>query len=63
MNDWNPIETAPNNGKRFLAGTIIKNHRLVIAIKNAHGIILDENLQPVYWPMTHWQPLPEPPKE
>ena len=58
---WRPIETAPKDGKRFLAATTIPNHRQVIAMKSAQGIILDENLQPLYWPMTHWMPLPSPP--
>ena len=58
---WQPIETAPKDGKRFLASTTITNHRQVIAIKTAQGIILDENLQPLYWPMTNWMPLPKPP--
>ena len=49
---WQPIETAPKDGKRFLAATTITNHRQVIAIKTEQGIILDENLQPLYWPMT-----------
>ena len=60
---WQPIETAPKDGKRFLAATTIPNHRQVIAIKSSQGIILDENLQPLYWPITHWMPLPSPPTD
>ena len=58
---WQPIETSPKDGKRFLAATTITYHRQVIAIKTAQGIILGENLQPLHWPMTNWMPLPSPP--
>ena len=59
---WQPIETAPRDGKRFLCATIIPNHRLVIAMRGVAGILLDEDCQPLPFPMTHWMPLPARPE-
>ena len=56
---WQEIETAPI-GMRFLAYCYpIENHRVVIAFKTKEGIVLDEFMEPLPWPLTHWMPLPK----
>ena len=59
---WQPMETAPKDGTRFLACVPIKNHRLVIASYNDFGILLDEKAQPMYYAPSWWAPLPERPE-
>ena len=58
---WQPIETAPIS-KRFLAYVPIDNIRLFIAMKTREGLLLDEQMQPMHFPATHWMPLPTPPR-
>ena len=57
-NGWAPIETAPTNGKSFLAFIPIKGHRLVIAFYSKQGVLLNENCIPIYYPASLWHPLP-----
>lgn len=59
---WMPIETAPRDGRRFLAYVPIPNHRMVIAMAGDLGMILNENYLPMPYKPTHWSPLPQPPE-
>jgi hypothetical protein len=60
---WQPIETAPKS-KRVLVFVPIKNHRLVIGWQTMDiGLWLDEKMEPMSYPPTHWMPLPERPHE
>lgn len=61
MSEWQPIETAPKDGRRFLAYVPIEGHRLVIAMYSRQGLLLDESLKPMAFPAFYWMPLPEPP--
>lgn len=61
MSEWQPIETAPKDGRRFLAYVPIEGHRLVIAMYSRQGLILNESLQPMPFPAFYWMPLPAPP--
>lgn len=74
MSEWQPIESAPQDGRQVLLfGT--QNEFADIAMKGAFVFTgywdrFDESWcstattwrGPFYHP-THWQPLPEPPKE
>ena len=73
MSEWQPIETAPKDGTRFLAvdsdGTsgivsIMRRHDPGGETRNPkHHYecwVTDFN-SPRGSPLTHWQPLPEPP--
>ena len=62
---WQPIETAPKNGTKFLAYWPPSDDEWVVLYAICHfsfGTIwpswIDEKDMP-----THWMPLPEPPKE
>lgn len=65
MSEWQPIETAPKDGKIFLAfepsfGRII----LRFGEHADDGSALWEDTLQEYWPHyqpTHWMPLPDPP--
>jgi hypothetical protein len=58
MSEWQPIDTAPKDGRRFLAYVPIEGHRLVIAMYSRQGLLLNENCQPMPYPATEWMPLP-----
>lgn len=62
-NSWQPIETAPRDGRWFLAYVPIERHRLVMCIYSKQGILLNESFQPLPWPATNWHPLPERPDD
>jgi len=62
---WQPIETAPKDGTVIL--TLRKNGRIAPAVwyDNPFGdknTVID-NSSGKWWTVTHWMPLPEPPKE
>jgi Protein of unknown function (DUF551) len=49
--------------ERILVYVPIKHHRLVLAVLTREGEWLDENLEPMSFPPSHWMPLPSPPEE
>ena len=67
MSKWQPIDTAPKDGKPFLAAPTKKNHSIFVAIwLDADHPDVDEagwydhwNFDPVEF--THWMPLPHKP--
>lgn len=59
---WQPIDTAPTDGKWFLAFVPIKGHRLVMALCSRDGLLLNENLQPLTFMATEWHALPAKPE-
>ena len=75
-NGWQPIETAPRDGSWFLAVSAGVDKRTgrpwqpgIVAI-NADGDYVPDDFHEDYftvcaneWPVTHWMPLPAPPKE
>jgi len=61
MADWQPIETAPKDGSRLLAGYL---HKGQWVYRIAHTGALDRWLSdPGDWAIqpTHWMHLPDPP--
>ncbi len=61
MSDWQPIETAPRDGTKFLA--YCENGRMRVdwvdeAQRNIYGRFWQEHGDNRY---THWMPLPAPP--
>ena len=76
MSDWQPIETAPKDGKPMLRPHVIYG---ALAVRKTSGILITKlsgekeiwtwvssSYTPA-WPddafLPYWQPLPEPPKE
>lgn len=66
MMEWQPIETAPNDGTRFL---VYRPNRVIIeaCVPDGYGCG-DWYFEGVMWSgvanamdATHWMPLPEPP--
>jgi hypothetical protein len=58
---WQPIETAPRDGAKFLAWD---GEELLIAWRYEGRWIYDQEMESPYlthWGPTHWQPLPIPP--
>lgn len=78
MMEWQPIETAPKDGTKIiglmkdgLVGTIT-SQRYHTWKKDEDGTPLfvrywtwdkQDQLMPVHFDVTHWMPLPEPPKD
>jgi len=62
---WQPIETAPKDETVIL--TLCKNGRIAPAVwyDNPFGDIhtVIDNFSGKWWTVTHWMPLPKPPKE
>ncbi len=68
---WRPIETAPKDGTRILLGRFTGDqkarHEGLIKIDWYRTPESDSSFSgfgsfnPVYWPATHWMPLPLPP--
>lgn len=61
MNEWQPIETAPRDGRWFLCYVPIDGHRQFLGLYSKQGLLLNEYAQPAPFPPTHWVPLPAPP--
>lgn len=62
---WQPIETAPRDGTRFLAFSPFGSQRMDIVSWNDEADSWAD-FSGAWWPggdLTHWQPLPAPPKE
>jgi hypothetical protein len=67
MSDWQPIETAPKDGSRFLGGWWDKRHGWCWAgcRWEIPGVGVYETAYPYAeggGRPTHWLPLPEPPR-
>lgn len=64
MSEWQPIETAPKDGTRFLAPSI-DSKTITIGRWEKTGEYWDDltvgHLNKK-WKPKHWQPLPEPPE-
>ncbi len=68
MTTWQPIETAPKDGQVCLLGRYVKGPIGIIRIWVHEGYFegswkYDWNVNYHNVDPTHWQPLPEPPKE
>ena len=64
MDDWQPIETAPKDGRRIIAATPSYTEPLILYWMNYNGLAAwwDWDLDS-YTDVTHWQPLPDPPTD
>lgn len=71
MADWQPIETAPQDGTRVLVGSFGRTTKPGLmavdwyrtdARPSKHGYIGWGLFNKEFFPATHWQPLPEPPE-
>jgi len=66
--DWQPIETAPKDGKRFLIWSAIDGMEIgywstsLWVKKGGAWIIYEARSDTIELEPTHWMPLPEPPK-
>lgn len=64
-NTWQPIEIAPKDGTWFIAHDLKHGWRCVphiCVVRYADGVNVDAN-GTVRSNLTHWMPLPTPPKE
>jgi hypothetical protein len=67
---WRPIKTVPQDGTHVLCGRFVEddayNNRIRVDWWRSH-ITADYTglgyFNLVYWPATHWMPLPQPPRE
>ena len=62
---WQPIETAPRDGTRFLAFSPFGSQNMDIVSWDGEADSWAD-FSGAWWPdgdLSHWQPLPEPPKE
>lgn len=67
MTNWKPIETAPKDGRTILACGRGTDGYFVCDVKWKHEtwMLFDPALDDHSFPtdyLTHWMPLPEPPK-
>lgn len=56
MREWQPIETAPQDGRSFLVGRAGSEWVDRACFMDAHLLIVGGK-----WEPTHWMPLPDPP--
>lgn len=59
---WMPIETAPKDGRKFLAWRRHSTLPLIV-FYNADYYQYECSEGHLVFSLTHWQPLPQPPKE
>jgi hypothetical protein len=67
---WQPIETAPKDGREVLVGRFKRgcpwNGRIAVdwyrGPRDNAGFIGWCRFNPQHWPATHWMPLPKPPE-
>ncbi len=69
MSEWQPIETAPRNGHHFFAtgpmpsdGIAAPNCWFVAIARWEHNALVTENFRLRARDLTHWMPLPTPPR-
>lgn len=55
---WQPIETAPKDGTAIIVGGGTAEWN-----PNQYGWFSHQGQAIIEWEVTHWMPLPEPPKE
>ena len=62
VSEWQPIETAPKDGRRIIAATPSYTEPLILYWMKNNGLAAwwDWDLDS-YTDVTHWQPLPDPP--
>ena len=65
MSEWQPIETAPKEGREIL-GAFVGNGWIAYSVvrwhKHRNGQTGNFKHMSGVWNPTHWMPLPEPPK-
>lgn len=62
--EWKPIETAPKDGTHILGCPENRKNLAVEVSWNAHKRMWENDYATGGgWMLTHWMPLPEPPKE
>lgn len=63
MSEWRTdLDNVPEGKRVLVCVAPIPQHRLVIAARTRLNFWLDEGMQPMAYPPTHWMPLPEKPK-
>ena len=61
--DWQPIETAPKDGSDILGfAADAVNPAIVVCYWNKDGYFEESYFRELSVELTHWLPLPEPPK-
>ena len=60
---WQPIETAPKDGSLFLAYRKHTTRPLITRWDVSYGEWEDDNSGFHVYYLTHWMPLPAPPKD
>ena len=68
--EWQPIETAPQDGRRIIGCYVPDGDAAVVRWKAGHGDwhgywnldVCGSYAEDGEWWPTHWMPLPEPPK-
>jgi len=61
MSEWRTIDSAPENGVKFLYYDADIDMGIAVGYKNNLGVV-DEVFKVAVKP-THWMPLPNPPEE
>jgi hypothetical protein len=60
--EWQPIETAPKDGRLILAAHDETYQGGVVVISWRHEYNAWADYDCDFWKPSHWMPLPEPPK-
>lgn len=64
VEEWRPIETAPKDGTRVLLGRFDQSARdTAVGFWSGRGTWDDGDFADDMGEFTHWQPLPEPPRQ
>ncbi|WP_082430767.1 DUF551 domain-containing protein [Novosphingobium sp. KN65.2] len=71
MSEWQPIETAPKDGRCIIVGRFTgkkNNHDGLVQVDRWHNRERGDSYNGFgkfnnqFWPATHWMPLPAPPE-